>query len=165
MKRAYLSLGSNLGDRFARLRQALDGLTAAGARVRRTSSYYRTQPVDFLPQAWFLNCVAEVETDLMPRQLLRECQAVERAAGRRSGVPKGPRPIDVDILLYENVVIRSRELIVPHERLAERRFVLLPLTELAPSARHPGLDLTARELLHHTQDRSQVIKLRSESRP
>ncbi|MGH9376485.1 MAG: 2-amino-4-hydroxy-6-hydroxymethyldihydropteridine diphosphokinase [Terriglobia bacterium] len=162
MKRAYLSLGSNLGDRLARLKLALGGLAAGGVWVRRTSSYYKTQPVDFLPQGWFLNCVAEVETDLMPMQLLRACQAVERAGGRRPGVVKGPRAIDIDILLYENAVIRSRELVVPHEQLAERRFVLVPLNELAPDARHPSFDRTARELLHDTPDHSQVIRLHSE---
>jgi len=162
MKRAYLSLGSNLGDRLAKLKQAIDGLAAAGIRVRRVSSYYKTEPVDFLPQAWFLNCVAEVETDLMPLRLLRSCQAVERAAGRRPGVAKGPRPIDIDILLYENALIRSRELVVPHERLPERRFVLVPLNELAPDVRHPALDRTVQEMLHDTPDRSRVIRLRNE---
>ncbi len=162
MKRAYLSLGSNLGDRLDRLKQAIDGLAAAGIRVRRVSSYYKTEPVDFLPQAWFLNCVAEVETDLMPLRLLRACQAVERAAGRRPGVAKGPRPIDIDILLYENALIRSRELVVPHERLPERRFVLVPLHELAPDVRHPGLDRTVQEMLHDTPDRSRVIRLHHE---
>lgn len=162
MKRAFLSLGSNLGDRLARLHQALDGLPGQRVRVSRASSFYKTEPVDFLPQGWFVNCVAEVETDLMPVRLLRACQAVERALGRRSGVAKGPRPIDIDILLYENAIICSRELVVPHERLPERRFVLVPLNELAPEARHPGLDRTVRELLHDTVDRSRVIRLRSE---
>ncbi|MGH9470289.1 MAG: 2-amino-4-hydroxy-6-hydroxymethyldihydropteridine diphosphokinase [Terriglobia bacterium] len=160
MKLVYLSLGSNRGDRLAQITRALAELTRAGARVERTSRYYRTEPVDFHPQPWFVNCVAEARTELMPMRLLRACQSIERALGRRPGAPKGPRPIDIDILLYENAVIRSPELTVPHPRLEERRFVLVPLAELAPGARHPATQRSVAEMLHETRDSSRVILLR-----
>ncbi len=160
MKRVYLSLGSNVGDRIERLQNALQALAEDGIQVRRVSSFYKTEPVDFQPQAWFANCVAETETDLMPMQLLRACQRVERALGRRRGVAKGPRPIDIDILLYENIVVRSHELNIPHPRMEERRFVLIPLGELAPSLHHPVSQRTVQEMLHETQDMSQVTRMR-----
>ena len=162
MKRAYLSLGSNVGDRVSHIRKACELLPAAGVEVRRVSSLYRTEPVDFSPQRWFINCVAEAETDLMPLRLLKALQSVERQLGRRPGIPKGPRPIDIDILLYENVVVRSAALTIPHERLAERRFVLVPLGELAARLRHPVTQRTVLEMLHETPDTSQVIRVKSE---
>lgn len=162
MKRIYLSLGSNVGDRVSHIRKACELLPAAGVVVRRVSSCYKTEPVDFAPQRWFVNCVIEAETDLMPLQLLKALQSLERRLGRRPGVSKGPRPIDIDILLYENVVVRSSALTIPHERLAERRFVLVPLRELAACVRHPLTQRTVLEMLHETTDMSHVIRLKSE---
>ncbi len=160
MKRAYLSLGSNVGDRQAQIRKALEMLPSSGIEVRRVSSFYRTEPVDFHAQPWFVNCVAEVETDLAPLKLLRRLKSLERALGRRAGIPKGPRPIDIDILLYENVVVRSSVLTIPHSRLSERRFVLVPLRELAGQLRHPVTQQSIEEMLEHTCDESQVRKLK-----
>lgn len=162
VKTAYLSLGANLGDRVANIRKALELLAEAGVEIRRVSSFYRTEPVDFRAQPWFVNCVAEIATDFMPMQLLKALKSVERAFGRRSGVPKGPRPMDIDILLYESVVMRSSELTIPHERLAERKFVLIPLHELAASLRHPVTQRTVLEMLTETSDMSLVAKLKSE---
>jgi 2-amino-4-hydroxy-6-hydroxymethyldihydropteridine diphosphokinase len=156
-KRVFLSLGSNLGDRVAHISKALEELSRVGVEIRRVSSFYRTEPVDFLPQGWFLNCVAEAETQLMPLRLLQTVKAVERALGRRPTVAKRPRPIDIDILLYENVVMRSAELNIPHERLAERRFVLLPLCELAAGLRHPVSKRTVAEMLQETADKSVAV--------
>ncbi len=155
-KLIYLSLGSNLGDREANLVRALDSLAAAGVRVLRRSSLYATEPVGPAPQQWFLNCVIEAEADLMPRLLLRAVQQVERALGRQRLVRGGPRTVDIDILLYGSSVIRAAELEVPHPRMADRRFVLIPLRELAPGLRHPWLRRTVTELLADTQDASQV---------
>ncbi len=160
-KRAYLSLGSNLGNRVANLRMALEALARAGIKIRRRSSLYQTEPVDFRAQPWFVNCVVEVRTGLTPLELLTTLKSVERRLGRRRAeIPKGPRPIDIDILLYDNVLVRSSVLTIPHERLAERRFVLVPLRELAPRLRHPVSQRTVLQMLHDTTDSSQVIRLK-----
>ena len=162
-KRVYLSLGSNLGDRRAHIRSALAELAPVEIEVVRISSLYRTEPVDFRPQPWFINCVVEVRTELMPLQLLRTLQAIERKLGRRRGISKGPRAIDLDILLYEDTLVHSSALTIPHERLADRRFVLIPLRELAPNLRHPVTRRTVIEMLGDTRDTSQVIRLKGES--
>ena len=162
MKRVYLSLGSNLGDRVAHLHHALSELAAAGIQTVQVSSFYKTEPVDYLHQPWFINCAAEVRTSMMPLQLLRALQAMERKLGRKRTIPKGPRTIDLDILFYENAVVRSPALTIPHERLEERRFVLVPLRELAPTLRHPVTQRTVLEMLENTEDQSRVIRLKAE---
>ena len=155
-KLIYLSLGSNLGDRAANLERAIEALSEIGVRVLRRSSIHETEPVDFFAQPWFLNCVVEAETSLGPRPLLEGLQSIERKFGSRKLVPRGPRIIDLDILFYETQVIHEAGLEIPHPRLAERRFVLVPLAELVPELRHPVLRKTASELLAATQDRSAV---------
>jgi 2-amino-4-hydroxy-6-hydroxymethyldihydropteridine diphosphokinase len=155
-KLIYLSLGSNLGDRAANLERAFAALPEAGVRALRRSSLYETEPVDFLAQPWFLNFVVEAEAFLMPRQLLHALQGIERAFGAGKRVPRGPRVIDLDILLYASSVIRTEEMEIPHPRMAQRRFVLVPLAELAPGLRHPVLRSTIAELLAAAQDNSAV---------
>ncbi|MGD0012856.1 MAG: 2-amino-4-hydroxy-6-hydroxymethyldihydropteridine diphosphokinase [Bryobacteraceae bacterium] len=147
MRTVYLSLGSNLGDREENLCQAIARLEAAGVRVSRRSSIYETKPRDAPNQPWFLNQVIEAETDLFPRQLLARVQRVELDMGRQRLRPKGPRTIDIDILLCGETIVRTKELEIPHPRLAERRFVLEPLAELAPDLRHPVTRLTVRQML------------------
>ena len=147
MKTAYLSLGSNVGDRERMLSDALRLIQGPDLRVLRVSSVYETEPMEVRDQPWFLNLVAEIETDLFPRQLLSRTQKVEKQLGRKRTVPKGPRAIDIDIVLYGSSVIDTPELTVPHPRMAERRFVLEPLAELAPGLRHPLLRRTISELL------------------
>ncbi len=148
MKTVYLGLGSNVGDREANLREALERLETDGIRVVRRSSLYETEPQDLRDQPWFLNAVVEVETDLFPLQLLAHIQNVEREMGRRRLTPKGPRNIDIDILFYGRSVIHTPELQTPHPRIAQRRFVLEPFSEIAPEFRHPVSGKTAREMLN-----------------
>jgi 2-amino-4-hydroxy-6-hydroxymethyldihydropteridine diphosphokinase len=147
LKLVYIGLGSNLGDRAANLRAARERIAAPDLRVLRESSIYETAPRDVEDQPWFLNQVIECETDLFPRQLLARLQKIERAMGRKRRIAKGPREIDLDILLYGEAVVKSPELEVPHPRLSERRFVLEPLAELVPDKKHPGTRRTVREML------------------
>jgi 2-amino-4-hydroxy-6-hydroxymethyldihydropteridine diphosphokinase len=147
LKTAFLGLGSNLGDREANLREAVQRLEAAEIRVLRRSSLYETAPQDLLDQPWFLNTVVEVETSLFPLQLLARIRQIERDMGRRRITPKGPRNIDIDILFYGHTVIATAELEVPHPRMAQRRFVLEPLAEIAPDFRDPLTGKTANEML------------------
>ncbi|MHB8410762.1 MAG: 2-amino-4-hydroxy-6-hydroxymethyldihydropteridine diphosphokinase [Candidatus Acidiferrales bacterium] len=156
MKTVYLSFGSNVGDREEHIAAAVEALTAQGIRITRRSSMYSTQPVDFETQNWFLNCVVEAETDLMPRQLLRAIRRIENEIGRRRLVRRGPRVIDIDILLCGSSIIRTQELEVPHPRMAERRFVLVPLAEIASTVRHPVKNKTIGKLLAATSDRGAV---------
>ena len=146
-KTVYLSLGSNIGDRARNLQAALEQLAAPDLRVLRTSPAYETEPVEYTAQRWFLNLVAEAATELLPMQLLLRTGRVERALGRVRTVPKGPRTIDIDILFYGRTIVRSARLEIPHPRMAERRFVLAPLADLAPDLRHPVTRKTVREML------------------
>lgn len=155
----YLSLGSNLGDRAANLRSALLQLPAAKTPVSKVSSFYETEPVDVRDQPWFLNCVVEGRTELEPPELLRALRAIEAQLGSRKEFAKGPRLLDIDILLYGDLVLATPELQIPHPRMLERKFVLAPLAEIVPALKHPGWKGTARELLLATSDRSEVRKL------
>ncbi len=149
---AAIALGSNLesrfGDREANLREAVRRTGALG-EVRAVSSFYDTEPVGYLEQPRFLNEALLLETDLDPRKLMRELLAVERAMGRErvGAIAKGPRVIDLDLLLFGDWVLWAEELILPHPRMEERRFVLEPLAEIAPEWVHPVLGVTVRELL------------------
>jgi 2-amino-4-hydroxy-6-hydroxymethyldihydropteridine diphosphokinase len=147
MKTVYLGLGSNVGDREANLRAAAEALSSAGISVLRASPIYETEPVDYLDQRWFLNQALEAETALFPMQLVARIGKIERAMGRVRGVPKGPRIIDIDILLYGNAMVNTPALTIPHASMAERRFVLAPLADLVPELRHPVLRKTIKELL------------------
>lgn len=144
-KVVYLSLGSNLGDRSANLRQALEKSGALG-KVTAVSSFYETEPVEFTSQPWFLNCAVKLDTEKMPRQLMAAILGLEQDMGRQRKQQKGPRIIDIDVLLFGSSIIDIPSLTVPHPKMHERRFVLEPLAEIAPEARHPVFKRTIKEL-------------------
>ena len=143
----YLGLGSNLGDREANLRNVLSALRNREVNPRQSAALYSTEPRDFEDQPWFLNTVVEVRTGLDPDALMHACLAIEADAGRERTTPKGPRVIDIDILLYEAFVLTTSGLKIPHPRFRERRFVLVPLAELAPDFIDPVSHQTMRQLL------------------
>jgi 2-amino-4-hydroxy-6-hydroxymethyldihydropteridine diphosphokinase len=144
-KTVYLSLGSNLGDRAENLQIAISRLAEFGSVVA-VSSFYETEPVEVIAQPWFLNCAIKFETEKMPRQLISAILGLEQGMGRQRKQNKGPRTIDIDVLLFGSSIIEIPSLIVPHPRMHERRFVLEPLAEIAPDARHPVFKRTVREL-------------------
>jgi len=155
----YLSLGSNLGDREANLRQAIKRLSSTGVVVTNVSSMYETEPVDMLDQPWFLNCAVEGRTKLPAQELLQALREIEKRMGSQKLVAKGPRLMDMDILLYGTETIDTPELQVPHPRMLFRRFVLVPLAEIAPNLRHPAWTKTISELSAISSDRSEVRRL------
>jgi 2-amino-4-hydroxy-6-hydroxymethyldihydropteridine diphosphokinase len=154
---AYIGIGSNVGDREAHCRKAIELLAEAG-RVVGISSLYRTEPVGYQEQEDFINAVAAVETELQPAGLLQLCHSIEDRLGRTRGLRWGPRTADLDILLYGSQVVNQRGLAIPHPRMALRKFVLTPLVEIAPDAVDPRLHRTAAQLLDELNDRHLVVK-------
>ena len=156
----HLGLGSNLGRTKRNLEKAVSLLIRKGIEIRKMSSLYQTEPVGRSDQPWFINQAVEVESGLSPQELLIFVKEIETDMGREATVPDGPRIIDLDILLAEDTVIGTVELTIPHPRLAERNFVLVPLAEIAPEAVHPVLKRTIRELCSRSKDRSRVEMIR-----
>jgi 2-amino-4-hydroxy-6-hydroxymethyldihydropteridine diphosphokinase len=158
MATVYLALGSNVGEREKNLLEAVRRLGASGVHVTKMSSVYETEPVDYLDQPWFLNGVLEARTELPASELLATLRRIESQMGSKKPFAKGPRLIDLDILLYDDATIHTPELDVPHPRMLLRNFVLVPLAEIAPNLRHPSWPATAAELLANSHDASQVRK-------
>lgn len=158
---AYLSLGTNLGDRENNLSQALTSLKNGNLELCAVSSIYETEPVDYIDQPNFLNIVVGVVTkNSDPFSLLRFCLDVENRLGRQRAIPQGPRIIDIDLLLFDDLIINDEvngtQLTLPHPRLHQRKFVLIPLVEIAADVVHPVLRYTMRELLNAVDDNSAV---------
>ena len=158
MPTVYIALGSNVGDREANLRRAVQLMEQSGVAVTKLSSLYETEPVGYLDQPWFLNAALQAETRLSPRELLAALRQIESHMGSHKPFPKGPRLIDLDILVYDDAAIDEPDLQIPHPRMLQRNFVLAPLAEIAPSLRHPSWPATASELLVNSPDRSVVRK-------
>jgi 2-amino-4-hydroxy-6-hydroxymethyldihydropteridine diphosphokinase len=152
VKTVYIALGSNLGDRIANLLLARERIASPHVRLTRASSIYETAPREIVDQPWFLNQVVAAETTLFPRQLMARLLRIEHEMGRQRTIAKGPRVIDLDILLFGDAVIHTAGLEVPHPRMAERRFVLEPLAELAPTLRLPRSSRTVEEMLTNVMD-------------
>lgn len=155
MARVFLGLGSNQGDRHANLLEALR-LLGSEVAITRVSSFYETEPVGYIDQEWFLNAACEATTDKTPRQMLTLANDVEQALGRTREIRWGPRTIDVDILLYDDLVLNEPDLQVPHPRMLERAFVLIPLAEIADEVIHPVAKLSIGTLAARLADRSEV---------
>ncbi len=155
---AYLSLGSNVGDREAQLRETRARLDAIG-RVVAMSSFYETEPVQVTQQPWFLNCAIVLETSKTLQELIAAILRIEEEMGRQRVQNKGPRSIDIDILLFDGTIVDSTDLTIPHPALHQRRFVLEPLVEIAPEVLHPVLKKTIRELLEALPPGQVVRKL------
>jgi 2-amino-4-hydroxy-6-hydroxymethyldihydropteridine diphosphokinase len=155
MPTAFLLAGSNLGNRESNLEFAISSLAVAGA-VLKTSSTFETEPVGYLNQAWFFNQAIGLDTDLTPSELLQCCQRIESRCGRIRTFPNAPRTLDLDILLYGDLLVNQEDLIIPHPRLAQRKFALEPLAQIAPDVLHPALKKTIRSLLEACPDISKV---------
>ena len=156
---AYISVGSNLGNKLENCRQGIQSLTEHNARLTAQSYLYQTEPVDYKDQDWFINYAVKIETELDPFQLLERIQTIQRKAGRiHDKIRFGPRILDLDIILYDAVVIHSAQLIVPHPRMHERRFVLQPLCDIDPTIIHPVLRMEVQSLLKTLDDKTQRIR-------
>jgi len=156
---AFLSLGSNLGNKVENLKRACEKLTLKGVQVQRASLLYHTEPVDYEDQGWFLNQVVQVGTLSEALQLLGFCLEVETELGRERTIPKGPRLIDIDVLLYDQIILNLPMVQIPHPRMHLRRFVLEPLVTIAPDVIHPAFQKTVSRLLKECRDPAQVIRL------
>ena len=160
MATTYLSLGSNVGDRVEYLRRALAKLEKhPHMTIKAVSSFYETEPLEYPDQEWFVNAVAEIETSLDPMSLLDVLQGIENELQRQRSIRWGPRTIDLDILYYDDELVAESRLMIPHIRMHDRSFVLVPLVEIAPEVCHPVLGLTSRQLLDQLKQATAVRPL------
>jgi 2-amino-4-hydroxy-6-hydroxymethyldihydropteridine diphosphokinase len=157
MVESLIALGSNVGVRDGNLRRGLE-LIGQKTTILEVSSVYETEPMYYLPQGWFLNCVAAVETALSPRALLDWLQTIELQMGRRPGVRYGPRVIDLDILFYGDEILSEPDLEIPHPLISERPFVLVPLNEIRPELVHPVLKERISDLLKELKGDERIFK-------
>lgn len=158
MHTAYISVGSNLGHKLQNCQRGVASLTRRGCQVIAQSGIYRTEPVDYLDQDWFVNYVVQIETRLEPLQLLDAIHAVQRKSGRGPDkIRFGPRILDLDIIFYDSITINTSPLIIPHPRMHKRRFVLQPLCDIDSTLIHPVFNVDMLSLLHALDDDEQRI--------
>jgi 2-amino-4-hydroxy-6-hydroxymethyldihydropteridine diphosphokinase len=156
---SFIGIGSNISDPVDHCKEAIERIgLIEGIKILRSSSLYRTEPVGFIKQNWFVNAVVEVRTLLTPKELLKALKIVEREMGRGENLRWGPRIIDLDILLYNQDIIQEESLVIPHPELHKRRFVLVPLCEIAPYALHPAFGISIRGLADRLED-SSIVEL------
>jgi len=155
----YIGLGSNIGDRLANIRKAIELMKEEGIEITDESSIYQTEPVGYKEQGWFLNSVVKGKTEFSPRRLWKRLEKIEKLMGRKREIKWEPRIIDLDILFYGNKILNGKELQIPHSELHKRRFVLVPMEEIAPKLVHPVLNKSIRELLGELKDNSEVRPL------
>jgi 2-amino-4-hydroxy-6-hydroxymethyldihydropteridine diphosphokinase len=159
---AYVGLGSNIGDKAGNILRALDILSQSdGIKITKVSSFYETEPIGYEDQDWFINAVAQIETIFSPEELLIAFKKVEQIMGRKNTIRWGPREIDLDLLMYDQLCFESPGLVIPHPRLHERAFVLVPLVEIAPDLFHPIQKKTIAELLAELQSQKTVRQIES----
>jgi len=157
---SYIGIGSNIGDRYSNIIKAIKYTELVPKiKVIKISNIYETSPVGYFNQPYFLNCVIEIKTNLSPEMLLLKLQKIENILGRKRNHKNSPRTIDLDILFYEDKIISTKNLIIPHPELDKRKFVLKPLSELKPQLIHPVLNKTVKKLLNELNDKKQKIKL------
>ncbi len=157
----FLSLGSNIGDREKNLKEACFLLEKSQIKILKSSSLYETQPVDYSSQPWFLNQMLEVRSGLFPEDLLDVIKKIETKLGRIKSIPKGPRKIDIDIILAGQTVLQTSRLKIPHPQMHKRNFVLIPLGEMASDVKHPVLKKTIKTLILDSDDPSEIRKYQS----
>ncbi len=159
MSEVYISMGSNLGRRITNLESAKELIVKSGGLIlKNISPYYETEPVGLSDQPYFINAVMCIKTDLSPGEILYKLHAVEQALNRKREIRWGPRTIDLDILLYDNIILKDNMLEIPHPRMHERAFVLEPLCDIAPEVIHPVLQESAQELLKEVKNKSSILK-------
>jgi len=156
----YVGIGSNLGDRLANIRKAIELMKEAEIEIIGGASIYEAEPFGYKEQGWFLNSVVKARTELSPGRLWKKLERIEKSMGREREIKWGPRIIDLDILFYGNKILNGRQLQIPHPELHKRRFVLVPLAEIAPRLVHPVFKKTVLELLRDLEDNSQVQLLK-----
>jgi len=158
--KAFVGIGSNIGDRMGNCLKAISMINDVdGCSVIKRSSFYRTEPIGYKDQNWFVNCIILVETKFSPYELLMQLQEIEKSMGREKGIKWGPRLIDLDIIMYDNLIMDNGKLTIPHPLMHKRRFVLIPMNEIAPSVIHPVLNKTIKEILNSLSEDGQAVFL------
>ncbi|MEW6456901.1 MAG: 2-amino-4-hydroxy-6-hydroxymethyldihydropteridine diphosphokinase [Acidobacteriota bacterium] len=160
----YLSLGSNRGNRLSNLKKAIRLIQEKNIELVKSSSFYLTEPVDFKDQNWFINVVLKVRSELKPLEMLRIIKKIEDSFRRNRFIQKGPREIDIDILIAmkndnESLILNEENLQIPHPKLNERNFVLIPLSEISSDLKHPVLNMTIKDLFLNSKDMSKIRKI------